>query len=211
MEKKQNGYFKAVSIISLVYAICLCVLFVFVFVAALTDFQFFMESFEQIVIAETGGVPGVEVEQILLSAQSSAVIVLILFGVLIGGSAAVCYLAYFKLKKYSELTNEEAALYNSRIIVWIVVMFVCSGFIMGLLMLLGYINITKVQIDEFNGVKAKPQAEESTETETIKTNNSVDLDKMMERLEKLQKVKDMGGLTDEEYEELKKSIIDGKE
>lgn len=205
MEKKKNGYFKAVSIISLVSAIILSVLLIFVLGAALTDFQTFMESFEQVVIAETGGIPG-SGEEILLDAQSSAIVMLVFFSIMIGGGATVCFLAYFKIKKYSELTNEEANIYNGRILAWVVVMFVCGGFVMGLLMLFGYLNVTKVQTEEY---------EKSTnlfELNQINSDNSdnVDLDLMMERLEKLQEIKDLGGLTDEEYENLRRSIIEGK-
>lgn len=205
MEKKKNGYFKAVSIISLIGAIILSVLLIFVLGAALTDFQTFMESFEQVVIAETGGIPG-SGEEILLDAQSSAIVMLVFFSIMIGGGATVCFLAYFKIKKYSELTNEEANIYNGRILAWVVVMFVCGGFVMGLLMLFGYLNVTKVQTEEY---------EKSTnlfELNQINSDNSdnVDLDLMMERLEKLQEIKELGGLTDEEYENLRRSIIEGK-
>lgn len=205
MEKKKNGYFKAVSIISLVSAIILSVLLIFVLGAALTDFQTFMESFEQVAIGETGGIPG-SGEEILLDAQSSAIVMLVFFSIMIGGGATVSFLAYFKIKKYSELTNEEANIYYGRIIAWVVVMFVCGGFVMGILMLFGYLNVTKVQIEEY---------EKSTnlfELNQINSDNSdnVDLDLMMERLEKLQEIKDLGGLTDEEYENLRRSIIEGK-
>lgn len=211
MEKKKNGCFKAVSIIALTLGIIYSVVLAIVVIASIVDFQALVESFEIATLEETGGVPGAEVDEFFVDAKSSAIIMVVGLSISFAAMIAVYFLTYAKMKKYSYLTNEEANKYSGRIIAWIVVFCVCGDFINAVLLLCGYFNVTKPQIDEFRKPVEPEQTEEQKQIEEQKQDVSqVDLDKMMERIEKLQKIKEMGGLTDEEYESLRKDIVDGK-
>ena len=86
-------------------------------------------------------------------------------------------------------------------------MFVFGGLLLGLLMLLGYVNVTKEQINSCNEKLKKNEENQTLQTETVNKSQNVNLDLMMERLEKLNKIKEMGGLSDEEYNDLRKRIL----
>ena len=205
MEKKKNGCFKAVSIISLILGIIYSVVLTFILIAAIVDFQGLVDSFNVSLLEETGGVPGSATEEMLIEARTFAIITVVGLSISFAAMIAVYFLTYAKMKKYSYLTNEEANKYSGRIIAWMIIFCVCGDFITAVLLLCGYLNVTKAQIDEFR----KPVESENIEEQKQET-NPVDLDVMMERMEKLQKIKEMGGLSDEEYETLRKAIIDGK-
>lgn len=206
MEKVKNPYFKAVSIISLVFAIIMSVSIGLILLAALSDLEYFVDFFLPVIIEDELGS-----SEVVMDAQGSALTMLVMMAIYMGGLVAFLFVAYAKLKKYAQMTNEEAKAYSGRIIAWIVVMFLFSGILSGGLMLAGYLTVTQKQIESLNTL---PNAEnkETNNSGIANENKEVvqDLDTMIERLEKLKRIKEMGGLTDEEYEELRKKIVNGK-
>jgi len=206
MEKVKNPYFKAVSIISLVFAIIMSVSIGLILLAALSDLEYFVDFFLPVIIEDELGS-----SEVVMDAQGSALTMLVMMAIYMGGLVAFLFVAYAKLKKYAQMTNEEAKAYSGRIIAWIVVMFLFSGILSGGLMLAGYLTVTQKQIESLNTL---PNAEnkETNNSGIANENKEVvqDLDTMIERLEKLNRIKEMGGLTDEEYEELRKKIVNGK-
>ena len=204
MEKVKNPYYKAVSIISFVFAIIFSVSLGIILVASLLDVEYFISFFEPIIMED-----GYGNTELVMDMQTSAIAMLVIMSIYMGGLVAFLFVAYAKLKKYTELTNEEAKVYSGRLIAWIVVMFLFGGMIMGLLMVVGYITITEKQISALNltDVSVVNSVKEVKEENNTKTQ---DLDLMIVRLEKLQRIKEMGGLTDEEYENLRQAIVNGK-
>ena len=203
MEKKENGYFKAVSILSLVCAIITFVALVIVIVAVAMDFEYFMTFFETL---ENEGISNAG--EIL--SRTEIVAMFVMLCVYLASYVVVCIIAFVKLRKYTYLTNEEAKTYNGKIIAWVVVMFLFGGTILGIIMLMGYLNVTKVQIEQLSNDQEVGNSQNTGETQMSEALGSQDLDAMMERLEKLNKPKEMGGLSDEEYENLRKRIVNNK-
>jgi len=200
MEKKYNGMFKAVSVISLVLAIIFSVSSALLLLTTLIDFESFALTF----IEE--GTTNISPEMIS-DVRLAATIYMVVMGVYMLGSQILLYISYNKFKFYSNLTNEEASKYNGKIIAWIVFHFICSGLLLGILSLVGYLTVTKGQVEQYRGIKDSNQEynNENTHDQNLEQNN--DLDKMMERLERLQKIRDMGGITEEEYQALRSKII----
>ena len=207
MEKKQNSYYKAVSIISLVVAILVSVVLCFVIVGAICDIEGLMieviASYE-----EYAGVPGTLTEDV----RTFTIVMMVLTCIYLAEVAAFHYLAYAKLKKYTNLTDEEAKKYNGKLLAWTIVMFLFSGILNGVLMICGYTSITKEQVEKFdneqNSSDQDKPIEESVNQSSGTSLDTQSLDTMIERLNKLNKIKEMGGLTDEEYENLRKKIVD---
>ena len=206
MEKVKNPYFKAVSIISLVFAIIMSVSIGLILLAALSDLEYFVDFFLPVIIEDELGS-----SEVVMDAQGSALTMLVMMAIYMGGLVAFLFVAYAKLKKYAQMTNEEAKAYSGRIIAWIVVMFLFSGILSGGLMLAGYLTVTQKQIESLN-ILPNAENKETNNSGIANENKEVvqDLDTMIERLEKLKRIKEMGGLTDEEYEELRKKIVNGK-
>ena len=202
MERKNNGYFKAVSIISLVLAILLSVVTLMIIFGAMIDFNTLVVTFAEI---DNAGVPDAD----MASTYSIVVVMFVLTILYLVGYIVFHFLAFFKLKKYSNLTNEEAKQYSGRIIAWTILMFLISGLVSAILMILGYENVTKKQVEELAMQQNQTQVETKKNSQTETSDVDVlKLDTMIARLEKLNKIKELGGLTDEEYEELRKKIID---
>ena len=86
--------------------------------------------------------------------------------------------------------------------------------------MVGYTSVTKQQVEAYkmknfmatNGVDegTAERTEQEPEESQTEHNFDADLDTMMARLEKLQKIKEMGAITDEEYEQLRSRIVNNK-
>ena len=197
MEKKNNGFFKAVSIISLTIAIIYSIALVLFVIAFAMDFQGLVESFSIIVLED--GTSIVAEGNAIVKAALTIAFVCLYFGAFI----AFYFVAFAKIKKYSSLTDAEAKTYSGKIIAWVVVMFIFGGIINAVLMLIGYLTVTEKQV-QLVAEKMKKIANEQEDE-----NNDIDMDLMINRLEKLNKIKEMNGVTDEEYEILRKKIVKG--
>ena len=203
MEKRKNGYFKAVSILSLISGILFAIALVLFIIGSIVGIDLILEA----IVAEIEGAGLTGYETLASGELVSLIVVMCIY---MAGYVALSFVAFAKLKKYTYLTNEEAQKYNGKIIAWIVVMFLFCGTILGIIMLLGYLNVTKVQIDQLNLKACETDNEVLENNQVNESTDTKDLDLMMERLEKLNKIKEMGGLTDEEYETLRKKIVDNK-
>lgn len=212
MEKKMNGSYKAISIISLIMAIIYSVFTVFLICAAIIDFDNLVLSFA---ITDEMVNPSVEITAEMIEVAKIAAITFVAStAVYWAGMQAMLYVAFAKFKKYSALTDEEANKYNGRLIAWVIVLFMFSSLLLGILAIVGYVNGTKPQVDEhrrkmFAAAQASADQSSASVGDQPKEYDR-DLDTMMARLEKLQRIKDMGGITDEEYEKLRKEIVNKK-
>jgi len=218
MEKKNNSMFKAVSVISLILAIINSVWTVATLVVALVDFEAYTMDFVEASSLVGSTYVSVEVTEAMMEeATIFATSYLIASTISMGITQAVLYVAFEKFKTYQSLTDEEASVYSGKLVAWIVVLFLFAGLLLGILAWIGYNNVTKQQIESYkmqkymamnpnNEQHSSPEANDAPETR----NTAQDLDLMMARLEKLQRIKEMGGLTDEEYEKLRKDIVNKK-
>ena len=187
MEKAKNNYFKAVSIISLIIAIASSVSLLMIIIGASLDIEYFVNM---LLYEEFGGISLQDFGLVI----NDFVAIVVCLCVYLVGYIVFNFLAYFKMKKYSRLTMEEAKQYSGRIIAWAVLFFVFDGFISGLLVLFGYFGGVKEQksnIDNsgFNKDNIEEKQEEITEIKE-ETENQIDTDKTMERLERLNKLKE---------------------
>ena len=211
MGKKYNSSYKAISIISLIMAIIYSFFTVFLIVAAIMDFDNLVLSF----VAEETISSGVEITSEMIEvAKISAVTFVSMMVIYWCGMQTMLYIAFAKFKKYSSLTDEEAHKYNGRLVAWVVVLFMFSSLLLGILAIVGYVNGTKHQVDNYRRKMYEAaqtnDAESSADISDQPKEYEKDLDLMMSRLEKLQRIKDMGGITDEEYEKLRKEIVNKK-
>ena len=141
MEKKFNGSFNAVSIISLITAIIYSIFTVILFVVSILDFDNFVVSL----------IDNVETTTPTLVEEAKAVAVGFLVANFISmiASQVLLYFAFVKFKKYSCLTDEEAVFFKGRIVAWVVVMFLFAGLVIGVVALVGYNTTTKQQIENY--------------------------------------------------------------
>ncbi len=206
MEKKINGSFNAVSIISLITAIIYSIFTVILLVVSILDFDNFVVSL----------IDTVEVTPTLIEdAKAIAIGFFATNFISMIASQVLLYLAFVKFKKYSCLTDEEAVFFKGRIVAWVIVMFLFAGLVIGVVALVGYNTTTKQQIENYTmqqyqqRYQEMEQSQAKTEQKT-EEQTDFDMDKMIARLEKLNRIKEMGGLTDEEYERLRKEIVNKK-
>lgn len=131
--------------------------------------------------------------------------------IVIGGISCFGFLAIFPLilgvalilggvnfLKYAEYTKEDIEKEKAVIIIWIVVFFIFGWLIAGILALVAY--LTAVNADQTNTVVVKDQEEEKKADQT-------QADLKIEKLEKLENLKQQGLLTEEEFELLKKELL----
>lgn len=223
MEKRKNGYFKAVGILSFIMG-------GFYGLDALSFFGEITDGFYLDGMEDLATILGVFTLSIAVYA-------------IIQGSFFI---------KYSALTNEEASRKYKNCIAWTVCSFVFTGALNGILAILGLTNVIKAQKEEYEGVrpssnqnsqteqrelsaeeldKAKDKLEKLNELkisggitdeeynrmrakimQEINPSNKpqmfVDLD--ADRLAKLQELRSSGAITEEEFNTLKNRILNKK-
>ena len=200
-KKIKNNFFKAVSIISLIIAIISVISTVMIVIGSIINANLLVE------LLADENISGEFLTDLTLLKDNFALIISLICVYMVGYSI-FNFLAFFKLRKYSNLTNEEAKMYSSRIIAWVVLFFIFGGLVCGILLLMGYLNIVKEQVITVDELELNEQ-QEKVEDSVIDKNQekTVDSNKIMERLERLNKIKEMGGITDEEYNTLKQRIF----
>lgn len=110
--------------------------------------------------------------------------------------------------KYAELTDEEIKQSETAILVWTIVFFL-TGILLGVLSLIGYLNITNNGniIKNGNATQQNNQTQNETEVSgTINTENS-EADVKIAKIERLNKLKEQGLISQEEYDRLKEELF----
>lgn len=129
---------------------------------------------------------------------------LAIFPLLIGIPLIIGGIQYLK---YADYTNEQIAASSSPIIVWTVVFFM-AGVLLGILSLLAYLSVTNSTIARNvnpNNYDYNNSTEVTGEIRPDDTNKSDD-DKIS-KLERLNKLKEQGLISEEEYNNLKNDLL----
>ena len=111
--------------------------------------------------------------------------------------------------KYADLTNEQIATKETPLIIWTVVFFVCSVYL-GVLALIAWLQVKDTQIN--NNIKST-EVSGSVQPENTQTNTqqepvqSEDRDVVIEKLTRLNKLKEDGLIGEEEYNSLKEDLL----
>ena len=195
MNKTKNGWFKAVSIISLILAIMSTIVSAVSLLLTLTGFGGFSQ-----ILSEIAGAGGDEASGLLAGLLGNIQLLMIVYELMMVVGILISYLAYAKFKKFACMTKTELKPYNASVIIWIVLMFIFSGLLIGVLALVGYFCAPKEEYEVAAVV-------EPNEVNVVVDKQPTNTDATIERLEKLQRVKDSGAITDEEYEMLKQRIL----
>lgn len=111
--------------------------------------------------------------------------------------------------KYADLTNEQIATKETPLIIWTVVFFVCSVYL-GVLALIAWLQVKDTQIN--NNIKSTEVSgsvqPENTQTKTQEEPvQSEDRDVVIEKLTRLNKLKEDGLIGEEEYNSLKEDLL----
>lgn len=111
--------------------------------------------------------------------------------------------------KYADLTDEQIVAKETPLIVWTVVFFVCSVYL-GVLALIAWLQVKDTQLKN-NGKSTEVTGNirpENTQTETQQEPvQPEDRDVVLEKLTKLNKLKEDGLIGEEEYNSLKEDLL----
>lgn len=202
MEKVKNGYYKAVAIISYISAALITAASIFLIISLMSNLDFVVDTVGKILIegAEVGEVSsdmvGLEQETIKTMLLTESITYLFT------GAYTFVQAAFFN--KYSNLTNEQASKYYKKCVAWCVVAIVVSDLLIGILALVGLLNVQKKQKEAFEGVDLSNEQQNQAQEQEITTEK---LESVQIRLEKIKELKENGALTDQEYETLRDKIL----
>ena len=199
MERTYNGFYKAVYIICLIVAICASIAFVaglIILINGINDpitinvMNEYGEMVEEVLAPET-------IASYLLSLELT-----------LAGYCVLNYCAYAGFKKYTYMPEEEVQSYRNRIVTWIVVFFLVDGLIVAILSLIGLLRKKKGEnLEEKKALETSVTEPQNNPVQESKPAGDAGLDKMIERLEKLNRLKEMGAISDAEYEKLRQTIV----
>lgn len=214
MEKRKNSFYKACSIICYIQAaIALSLIFVpFIFVLTSTALTVGLSSEVQ-----TATVDNTEYAAEAYASMGFATIVLML--ILLTACiacVAVTFVLASKFKKMTYMTNEEAYKNWKSALAWVIISYFFSGYLVGGLATGGLCSIHRSQKNQYmknsdENVVAKVQSLDEPRVEVESDQySSENLEKVIEQLEKLNKLKEINAISEEEYEKLRDQIL-GKE
>lgn len=202
MERKYNGFYKAVSILCLIAAIGATLIF-------LASIGVLIHGINEPITIHVMDEYGSMVEELVQPETLATYLMSV--AITTAAYLTLNYCAWECFKKYSVMTEEEAQENRNKIIAWIVVFFVFNGLLIAILSLVGFLRKNdQSPVVEENGepVENVPAKEEQpVGVETKKKESADNVDKMMERLDKLNRLKEMGAITDAEYEKLRQTIV----
>ena len=196
MEKVKNGYYKAVSIISYIAAGLITAGVLFLGICLISN-NVVINEIGKILIeeAEIG-----EVSPDMLEFAAEMIKALLLIECITYlGIAVYTFAQAFYFNKYSNLTNEEACKFYNKCVAWCVFAFLVSGLIVGILALIGLLNVQKKQKEQFENKTVTASASEEISIEK--------LDKIKDRIEKLTELKISGAITEEEFNKMRDKIM----
>ena len=202
MEIKKNGYYKAVSIISYISASLICLLVAVVAIIAMVDPSILEEIFEIMLESEEYYVLGAGyADSAYVQAYSLFESYIVALGVLYLGLAAYTFIQASYFRKYSKLTNEQANKYFGKCLAWSICATIFSGWLVGLFAFLGLFKIQKKQKEAYLGADINVEPETQDEITLEK------LEQVQLRLSKLQELKTMGALTEEEFAMMRDKVM----
>ncbi len=198
MEKTNNGYYKAVSILSFIVAALSLISTAFMLIIVFSGADV-IDQIMQALIEQSGGTTA-EWEAI---AQMMYTFI-VLTAVVAFAETIILFIQGAKFKKYSYQTDEEAANNFGKCIAWVVVSFMFSGLLIFGLSLAGLLTVQRKQKERFaNGDKTIKSNATSSNTNV----STVSLDAMYHRLSKLKELKDSGAINDEEFNKMRAEIV----
>lgn len=213
MEKTKNGWYKAVSIMQYIVASIFVVGLIIMLFGGLTQGEKVAQILNEAKLLDEKG------NIMVFDAESVKTLVLGMT-MLMAPLIVVMYIEAVLFGKYSYMTDAEAAVSYRTCLVWTIVMFFVGGNLPAILALVGLLKIHARQKERFvanemaaensvnlnndkqSEVKEKIPAVEVSDPEKMQKEN-----KQSERLAKLEKLKENGAVTEEEYIQLKNKIL----
>lgn len=211
MEKTVNNYYKAVSILCYIFASILVVTCVLGLIGLSSSNELFSQMYNEY-IAE-----GLEpaMAQALVEQVKNTVYALFIVGII---SAGFTYAEGAIFGKLTIMDDKKAYEKYSFALAWIIVSFFFCGLLIAGLALAGLLAVQKKQKERYlagepnlanvaSGVQGAPTAPVAP-AKKEETNYSLEnMEKVRERLVKLQEIKELGALTDEEFNKIRSEIM----
>lgn len=200
MEKKNNGFYKAVSILEFVGAAIAIIFALFGLIGCSTMMseikeELYIEGIEEL---------GYTIQEALDYAEmiESLIYVLLVFCLICGGLMITLGVLFIKLSYIDDKTASEK---YGKATALCVLAFIFSGLLIGGLSLGGLLSVQKKQKEAYalSLVQAKEEGEKEEEVSLDK------IDKAQDRLLKLKNLKDSDAISEEEYQKLRESIMSG--
>ena len=214
MEKTVNNYYKAVSILCYIFASILVVTCVLGLIGLSSSNELFTQMYNEY-IAE-GLDPAMA--QALVEQVKNTVYALFIVGII---SAGFTYAEGAIFGKLTIMDDKKAYEKYSFALAWIIVSFFFCGLLIAGLALAGLLAVQKKQKERYlagepnlanvaSGVQGAQTAPVAPVAPAKKeeTNYSLEnMEKVRERLVKLQEIKELGALTDEEFNKIRSEIM----
>lgn len=217
MEKTVNNYYKAVSILCYIFASILVVTCVLGLIGINSSNELFVQMYEEY-IAE-GLDPAMA--QALVQQVVNTVYALFIVGII---SAGFTYAEGAIFGKLTIMDDKKAYEKYSFALAWVIVSFFFCGLLIAGLALAGLLAVQKKQKERYlagepnlanvasgvQGAQTAPVAPVAPIAPVKKeeTNYSLEnMEKVRERLVKLQEIKELGALTDEEFNKIRSEIM----
>lgn len=214
MEKTVNNYYKAVSILCYIFASILVVTCVLGLIGLSSSNELFVQMYNEY-IAE--GLDSA-MAQALVEQVKNTVYALFIVGII---SAGFTYAEGAIFGKLTIMDDKKAYEKYSFALAWIIVSFFFCGLLIAGLALAGLLAVQKKQKERYlagepnlanvaSGVQGAQTAPVAPVAPVKKeeTNYSLEnMEKVRERLVKLQEIKELGALTDEEFNKIRSEIM----
>lgn len=214
MEVKTNSYYKAVYILCFIFASLMVFVSLFGLLGVSMSNEIFMEIYQASI--EQGDTP----EVALAYAQSIKTFTYIIFVYCIICSGFTFAEGGIFLK-LSQMDNKQAYEKYNFALAWTIVSFFFCGLLIFGLALAGLLAVQRKQREQYLAEKVDVPENAQTQTNNTvsgpsvseaKVSNEPDLslenmEKVRERLVKLQEIKELGAINDEEYERIRSEIM----
>jgi len=204
MEKTTNSYYKAVSILCYIFgglSIAGGILFiVWGSLSFNSNSLLFQDIYNDALVDYAGDV------QTALEFTRAVIRMIIVMGALIVASSPVMFVEGVVFGKLVELTDKEADEKYSKALAWSIVSFFFGGLLIGGLAIGGLMSTQNFQRVRYLATKDMPVIVEP-EQNANKPISLEKIDRVNERLHKLDELKKSGALTEEEYTRLRAEIV----
>lgn len=214
MEVKTNSYYKAVYILCFIFASLMALVCLFALLGVSMSNELFLEIYQSCI--EEG--QSAEAALAYVQTVKTMTYVLLVYG-LIGSGFTFAEGGIFL--KLSQMNDKQAYEKFNFALAWTIVSFFFCGLLIFGLALAGLLSVQKKQKEQY--LSGKVNVPENAQTQTnntvsqpgvseAKVSNKPDLslenmEKVRERLIKLQEIKELGAINDEEYERIRSEIM----
>lgn len=202
MEKKINGLYKAVSILSYIIASLAIIVAIFGIIGCST----MMEELKNELYVEGIEELGYTMQEALDYAEMVETFVYVIFAFCFVSSGALIVLGVM-FGKLSNIDDKTASEKFGKAITMCVFAFIFGGLLIGGLALGGLLSVQKKQKEAYALSLSQPK-ETNAEGETEQVSLEK-IDKAQDRLLKLKNLKDNNAISEEEYQKLRENILSG--